>query len=182
MSLNLILGILPLVAFVIIDSFLGLKAGLIAAAVLAVAEAIYSFYELGSLDWLSVGSLALVLLFGLLSFISNKAIYMKLQPVFLGLSFGLVMLVLQIMNQPILLLVMDKYGSIIPAEVATNLQHPLARQMLARASLYLGIGFLLHAGLVAYAAYRMSNWWWLFIRGIGLYIMMGLAVAAARFL
>ena len=106
--MNFILfGLLPLFAFVVIDSFLGLKAGLVAAIVLAVAESLYTIYEFGSLDALSVASLALVLAFGLLSFKSKNPIYMKLQPVFFGLSFGVVVLVLQIMGKPLLPLFID---------------------------------------------------------------------------
>ncbi len=180
MTMNLILGLLPLIAFVIIDAFLGLKSGLIAAILFAVAEAAYTIYEFGELDWLSIASLVLVLVFGLLSFKSNNAIYMKLQPVFLGISFGCVVLVLQILGKPILLLVMEKYGSLVPAEIQINAQNPLVQKMLSQTSLNLGIGLLLHAALVAYAAFRMSNWWWLFIRGIGLYVMMGICVLMAR--
>jgi intracellular septation protein len=180
MTMNLILGLLPLIAFVIIDAFLGLKSGLIAAILFAVAEAAYTIYEFGELDWLSIASLVLVLVFGLLSFKSNNAIYMKLQPVFLGISFGCVVLVLQILGKPILLLVIEKYGSLVPAEMQINANNPLVQKMLSQTSLNLGMGLLLHAALVAYAAFRMSNWWWLFIRGIGLYVMMGICVLMAR--
>ncbi len=180
MTMNLILGLLPLVAFVVIDSFLGLKAGLWAAVILAVGEALYTFFELGSLDWLSIASLVLVLVFGLLSFKSNNAIYMKLQPVFLGLSFGCIVLGLQAFGKPILLLVMEKYSSLVPADMHINTANPQVKKMLSNASFNLGVGFLVHAALVAYAAYRLSNWWWLFIRGIGLYVMMAICVLMAR--
>lgn len=105
---------------------------------------------------------------------------MKLQPVFLGISFGCVVLVLQILGKPILLLVIEKYGSLVPAEMQINANNPLVQKMLSQTSLNLGMGLLLHAALVAYAAFRMSNWWWLFIRGIGLYVMMGICVLMAR--
>ncbi len=181
MSINLLMGLLPLIAFVIIDSLLGLKSGLLAALFLAVAELLYSFYEFGDLDWLSLLSLALVGVFGALSFAKNNPIYIKLQPVFLGVIFGIVMLVFQAMGKPLLLLMLDKYGGLIPDELAHKAQHPEVRLSLTQASLNLGIGLLVHAALVAYAAFRMNKWWWLFIRGIGLYIMMAIAMLMTRF-
>lgn len=181
MSLSyILLGLLPLIAFVVIDSFLGLKAGIVAAFVLAGLEALYSLYEFGSLDELSVASLLLVFVFGLFSLKSKNPIYMKLQPVFLGLCFGCIVLVFQALNKPILLIALSKYGSMMPVELQKNIENPLMQTMLARVSLFLGLGFLLHAGCVAYAAFRLSNWWWLIIRGIGLYVMMALCVVCAR--
>ena len=45
-----ILGILPLIVFVILDSFLGPKKALISAIVLAFVEAVYTIYTFGELD------------------------------------------------------------------------------------------------------------------------------------
>jgi len=177
---SLLFGLLPLVAFVVIDNFIGLKAGLFAAIALALAEAAYTVYEFGTLDSFSIASLILVLLFGLLSLRSNNSLYIKLQPVFLGLCFGCVIIAYQIVNQPILILLCTKYKSIIPAPLQSQLQSPTMHEMLRRVSLNLGLGFLAHAALVAYAALHMSMWWWLFIRGIGLYVMMALCVVIAR--
>lgn len=180
MSINLLMGLLPLIAFVIIDSLLGLKSGLLAALFLALAELLYSFYEFGGLDWLSLLSLGLVAIFGALSFAKNNPIYIKLQPVFLGVIFGIIILAFQLFGEPLLLLMLDKYASLIPPELVSKTQHPEMRRMLGQASLNLGIGLLLHAALVAYAAFRLNKWWWLFIRGIGLYIMMAIAVLLTR--
>ncbi len=182
MNISLILfGVLPLIAFVIIDSFMGLKAGLISAIALAIVEAIYTLYQFGSIDSVTVASLVLVCAFALISFKSNNAIYMKLQPVFLGLAFGAVLLVMQSMGKPLLLMMFEKYDTLIPEEYRANFKHPQVLLMLARLSLILGFGFIIHAGLVAYAAFRLSNWWWLIIRGIGLYIMLFLCCLLVRF-
>lgn len=181
MNISLILfGILPLFAFVLIDSFLGLKAGLVSAIILAAAEALYTLITYGSLDELSIASLVLVLVFGGISLKSNKAIYMKLQPVFLGLCFGAVLLVMQAMGKPLLLMFIDKYDMLMPENFQRQLQQPFMREQISQLSLVLGVGFLCHAGAVAYAAFRMSNWWWLLIRGVGLYVMMFGAVIVAR--
>lgn len=183
MNLSLILfGLLPLIAFVVIDSFLGLKAGIISAVVLALAETAYSIYELGSIDELTLASLALVLVFAFLSLKFKTPLFMKLQPVFLGICFGVILLVMQAIGKPMMVMAAEKYGSMLPQEYQANLDHPLVKTMLAKLSLVLGFGFLIHAGAVLYAALRMSNWWWLFIRGIGLYAMMFACMIITRFL
>lgn len=178
----LLFGVLPLVAFVIIDAFLGLKAGLIAAIMLALAEMLYSFYEFGGLDYISLISLILISVFAVFSLKSQKPIYMKLQPVFLGACFGVIFLAMQVIDKPLLIVLFQKYENLIPGDLRKNLNSPEAIFLLSRSSLLLGLGFLAHAGAVAYAALRMNNWWWLVIRGIGLYFMMFVCIFIAKFL
>ena len=177
----LLLGVLPLIAFVVIDSFMGLKAGLISAMLFALLETIYSLYEFGSLDELSIASLVLVCAFAVVSLKTKNSIYMKLQPVFLGLCFAAVLLVMQALGKPLLLVMLAKYDAIIPPDFRQGINQPLAKDLLARVSLILGFGFLVHASAVFYAAFRMSNWWWLVIRGVGIYAMMIICVLIARF-
>src|SRR6185437_13048650 len=105
----------------------------------------------------------------------------KLQPVFLGLCFGVILLVMQAIGKPLLLILFEKYQNLIPGELQNNINNPAVKILLARSSLILGFGFLLHAFAVLYAALRMSNWWWLFVRGVGLYVMMFLCIMLARF-
>lgn len=183
MSASVILfGILPLLAFVIIDSVLGLKSGVIAAIALAIAEAAYTLVVYQTIDNLTIGSTVLVLFFGLLSLKSNNAIYLKLQPVVLGVAFGLILLVMQLLGKPLLVMMVEKYQFMVPAEFRSQISHPVYVAMLARLSGVLGFGFLIHAGLVAYSAFYMSKWWWLMLRGIGLYVMLFACVIYIRVL
>ena len=105
---------------------------------------------------------------------------MKLQPVFLGLGFAIIAFWLQASGKPVLLLALDKYASLLPATMENAIANPSFRDLLKQVSFYLGFGFLMHASLVGYAAFRMNNWWWLIIRGIGLYVMMAMCVVCAR--
>lgn len=181
MSLSLIFGILPLLAFVIIDIFLGVKAGVICAAILAFLEAVYSYYELGSLDYFSIASLLLVLLFGGLTYLSKNPLYIKLQPVLLGVTFSIVVFAFQAFGEPILLVILKKYGGLMPAELSIDFRRPHIEALLTKTSLYLGFGLLIHALIVLYSALRLNNWWWLFMRGVGLYAIMALIFLVARF-
>ncbi|MFN8369657.1 MAG: hypothetical protein U0T83_03425 [Bacteriovoracaceae bacterium] len=76
---SLLLGIIPLLAFVIIDSVLNQKAALISAIVLAVLEAIVSYYLFHEIDLVTIFSLTLVILLAVTS-------YKKIQPFYLKCS------------------------------------------------------------------------------------------------
>lgn len=178
---TLLFGFLPLLAFVVIDSFAGIKSGVLAAVAFAVVETIYTLVEFGSIDGITMGTLILVTIFGILSFKTEKAIFFKLQPVVLGLILGGVLIVMQMIDKPLMVLMAQKYQNALPSEFKANLSNPIFMGILTKLSGFLGIGFVLHAGAVLYAALYLSKWWWLAIRGAGLYLMMGICVFWARF-
>ena len=180
MEINtLLMGVIPLIVFVVIDSFAGLKAGVISAFAFALLEAGYTYYTTKGLDEISILSLALVSIFGVLSLKYDNPLFIKLQPVILGCCIGVGFLVMQYLDKPVMVLMATKYSHLLPAQLRSNLANPFFLALLKKASLYLGFGFLLHAAGVGYAAFYMSNWWWLIIRGVGLYVVMGLSMIAA---
>lgn len=171
-STILLFGILPLLAFVLIDSFAGLRSGLIAGILIALAEAAYSLFFFGSIDELTIGSTLLIIVFGAISFKTKKDIYFKLQPVFIGLIFGAILLIMDFLDKPLLVMMMEKYQYMLPEEYRNQLSNPNMQILMKDLSGTLGYGFLIHAACVAYSAFKMNKWWWLIIRGIGLYLMM----------
>lgn len=168
-------------AFVLVDSFAGLKKGIMTALLFAFAELIYTLIIFKTIDGITASSFLFVVIFGVLSYRTKKAIYFKLQPVFLGLVFGLTLIVMYFFDKPLLVMLMNKYQYAMPAEYKEMVSTPIFKNLMQKLSYILGWGFLIHAGLVAYAAYRLSNYWWLAIRGIGVYIMMFLCTFIARF-
>jgi intracellular septation protein A len=179
MELNsLLMGLIPLIVFVVIDSFAGVKAGIISAIAFALLEAGYTYYTTKSFDEITMLSLFLVSVFGYLSYRYEDPLLFKLQPVILGAILGIAFLVMQFLDKPVMVLMATKYRNLLPEAMRTTLQHPFVLARLKKVSLYLGFGFFVHAGAVAYAALYMSNWWWLAIRGIGLYVVMGLCMLA----
>lgn len=176
----LIFGILPLLAFVVIDSFAGLRAGIIGGILFALAETVYSLVFYQTIDELTLGSTALVVFFGLVSYKSQKEIYFKLQPVLVALVFSIVFGVMQVLGKPLLVTMIQKYQFMLPEQMRLlSAQQPMLTLM-ARLSGILAYGFLIHAIFVAYAAFCMSKWWWLIIRGIGLYFMLFICVVLVR--
>jgi intracellular septation protein A len=177
---SLLMGIIPLVIFVVIDSFAGVKAGVISAVVFALLEAAYTYYTMRRIDEITCLSLALVAVFGFLSYHTENPLIFKLQPVILGGILGIAALVMQYMDMPYLVLMANKYKDMFPEELKKNLSNPFVVEQFRKISLYTGFGFLLHAGLVGYSAFYMSNWWWIAIRGIGFSVIMGLCMVLPR--
>lgn len=177
----LLFGILPLLAFVIVDSISGLKAGVIAGIVFAIGEAIYSIAVYGAIDELTIGSTALVLIFGFLSYKSKKDIYFKLQPVVLGVIFGAALLIMQALGKPLLVMMIQKYHMMFPEDMREILLDEATLLLMTRLSGIVGIGFLIHAALVAYSAFKMNKWWWLLIRGVGFYLMLIICMIIVQF-
>jgi intracellular septation protein A len=175
---SLLMGLIPLVVFVVIDSVAGVKAGIISAIVFALLEAGYTYYTMRRFDEITMISLLLVSVFGFLSYRYDNPLFFKLQPVILGVLLGIAFLVMQYLDKPVMVIMAEKYRELLPLQMRTNLQNPMVLRMLKKASLYLGFGFFLHAAGVAYAAFYLSSWWWLAVRGIGLYVVMGLCMVA----
>lgn len=178
----LLMGIIPLLAFVIVDSFAGMKAALLTTVLLALAEAVITYRLFGELDSVTWFSLLTVLLMALASYRFRQPIYLKMQPVVLSAIFGLVLLASFFMGHPLLYEMTIKYQDFYGPEVSGQFQRPEVIAILVQSTWTVGVGLLMHAALTAWAAMRLSNWWWLAIRGIGFYVFCFLAFIAARFL
>lgn len=166
--------------FVIVDSFCGVKTGVIAAIVLALAEIIYIIATSGTIDSFTIGSASLVLILGLVSYKLENPIYMKLQPVVVGFILSIVFLVMQVAQKPLLVVIAQHYQNHLPAPLQAQMANPLFYDLLARLSSVLGVGLLAHAALTAYAAFFLNNWWWIAFRGIGFYLMLAGCVLWVR--
>ena len=172
----LLLGLVPVLCFVLVDCFAGLKAGIVSAMILAVAECGYTIYRLGKLDLFALISTLLIILFGVASLKTQNSKFFKFQPVVIGTTLGLAMLGMQAYGEPSLIFFAKRYELLLPPEMKTMIRTNEGIEILRAASISLSWALLFHAGLIAYSAIRLSNWWWLATRGLGLYL--SLAVAA----
>ncbi len=177
-----IIGILPLLAFAVADTFFGLKAGLISALVLAIIECIWTWVTFGELDQISIVSLLLIIILGGLAWKKKSPILFKIQPSIISLSLGLWLIISWIVGEPVFVMMINKYGAMLPIEIRQNIQNPSYLEFVALTTLTAGIGMLFHAAITTYAAFKLSNWWWIAIRGIGFYLCAFIAMLAARFM
>lgn len=175
-----IAGLIPLIAFAIADVFFGLKTGLIAAFVLAIAEGIWSWYSFGELDQISILSILLIALLGVLAWRRNSPTLFKLQPSFISLVLGIWLIVSWLSNDSLFVAMAQKYRDLLPEQVAYALNHPSYIDFLNRVSLTTGLCLLLHALLSAWAAIKLNTWWWLAIRGVGFYAFCFIAMLLAK--
>ena len=166
-----ILGILPLIVFVILDSFLGPKKALISAILLAFAEAIYTIITFGELDIVTGASVFLLLSMGGLSLIKKETIYFKFQPVIFSVLFGIFMLYSYFAETNFFLVAIEKYKSFIPVDKHFVWKIPEVRQALINLPLVFGFGLFIHAIVTAIAAIKLSNWWWILCRAVGFYFI-----------
>lgn len=177
-STAILWGIIPLLLFVIIDSLVGPKAALFTVVLAAMAEAILSIYLFGELDLVTGFSFFLVLLLAATSYKYRNPIYVKLQPVILGVGMGVALVTSYLVQSPLLLVMAEKYRELLPP-LQMQLNNPIMVKVFEVSTLTIGLSLIVHAGIVAYAAYRLSNWWWLIIRGIGVYLFMIIGIFAS---
>lgn len=177
----LLMDFVPLLVFVVVDSLSNLRRAVVWALAVAGLELIWEFSTFGEIDEFSILSTLLIIVFGGLSLKFDNALFIKFKPVILSLFTALALLITYLMGKPMLVTAMDRYGPLLPAQFQQLAHLPHMQQILARASLYLGFGFLLHAGVVAWAALRLGSWGWLLTRSAGAYLMMFVAIwLAAR--
>ena len=177
----LLMDFVPLLVFVVVDSLSNMRRAVVWALAVAGVELIWEFYTFGEIDEFSILSTLLILIFGGLALKYNNALFIKFKPVILSLFTALALLITWGLGKSLLVTAMDRYGPLLPAQFQPLVHLPRMQQILTRASLYLGFGFLLHAALVAWAALRLGSWGWLLTRSAGAYLMMFLAIwLAAR--
>ena len=169
MSLTfLLLAVIPIIAFVVVDAFSGLKAGVVTAMVLAVLTFAANWYLVGAFEPSSVAEPALILILGLASLRFADPRYIRFQPVAVDVSAAIVLAYYQFFSVPLLQkyhpITMKLLGNDVPPEVRDVLQSADYFQRLGSMSHHLIYLALAHAALVGWVGLRMSNWWWLAAR------------------
>lgn len=165
-------GMIPLLVFVLVDIFANLKWAVIASIVFAVFDVALSYYTLKNLDPGSVLALVALCGLGFLSLRSGDARWVKLQPVIVSVAFALFVAYFQFWGQPVLERYLPFVRDEMPAQMRGYLDNPIFLAKLNRGVTALIGVFLVHAALVAWAAYRMSNWAWLMVRGLGFWVLL----------
>ncbi len=155
-----LITLLPLVIFVVVDIKAGMRAAVIAALGAAILFLIWSYFTFGRIDEIGLIEVALLGILGAISIKLNNSRFFKFQPVIIGIIIGLFLLYTQLFSEPFLQRMVPMLKQLQP-EMAHIYDDPRMLALLSRTSLYLIPVFLLHALLVAYAAVRKSNWFWI---------------------
>ncbi len=177
-----LLGIIPLLLFVIIDTFFGVKKAAVITILAGVAEVIYSLYYFGEIDQFSIITIVTIVLFSGCSFFFNRGIFIKLQPVMMSFVFGGSLIYSYLSGSPLLLEFAKKYSHMLPEMNQQLIVIPHFQELLRLSTLTMGIGIMLHGFVTLIAALYLSNWWWLGVRGVGFYLFAFGSILASRFL
>ena len=173
------LSLLALIAFAILDTYASLNIALIATLAITIMEIIYTIMVFGSLDTISLFSFALVVALIGLSKVKNNRTRFKLKPAILNAGLGLYLIGSIAFGHPLLQTIANKYQHLLPQQTHAILKHPHGQALLIQLTLTMGICLLIHAIIVAYAGFKMHNFWWAAINSLGLILAMGLAGLSA---
>ena len=156
-------GLLPVIAFTVIEEKYGVMAGLIAGMVFGVGEIIYElirYRKVTAMTW--IGN-ALLLTLGGVSLISSDGIWFKLQPAIIEAGMFGFLFVTWALKKPFLVLIIEKQNPAAPDFI---------KQRLSGMTLRLSLFMLVHAVIATWAAFKWSTEAWAILKGIGLTVSM----------
>ena len=169
----LIGGLLPVIAFTVIEEKYGIIAGLIAGMIFGLGEITFEIIKYKKVQTITGIGNGLLIGLGAISLISTEGIWFKLQPAIFEFGFFLFLLGSWIMKKPFLKLMIEK-------------QNPNAPEFLKNAmsgiTFRISFFFLVHAVIATYAALYWSTEAWATLKGLGLTISMVLYMIIEMFL
>jgi intracellular septation protein A len=147
----------------VIDEFLGLYWGVIAAVIVGLGELI--FYRVKDKTWdkLVVVSTALIVVFGVLSIVLNSPVFVMIKPAVFETLFAVILLVMYFLKKSFIEETAKKYAGI--KEIPE-----LHRKYLHGVTLRIAVIFFIHSGLIVYSAIRLGKKEWMFINGVLFYV------------
>lgn len=154
-------GLLPVIAFTVIEETYGTMAGLIAGMVFGLGEIafeLYKYKKVEAITWIGNG---LIIILGVASIYLNDGIWFKLQPAIFEIFFVIMLWGSFLFKKPLLILLAEKQKQEIPE---------VTKPYMAGMTFRLGIFFLIHAGLAVWAAFSWSTTNWALLKGLGLTI------------
>jgi hypothetical protein len=158
----------PLVIFVAVDFYAGLRRGVLAASITALSACILLWFLTGAIDYEALGAVAVMCVLGWFSVRADKPIFFKLQPVITGCAVVVYGTYLHIFDQPLLVRAWPTVEKIIPAEQFGFISGSEGQAFLATLSLYVIVWTFLHSLLVAWAALKRSNLVWIIVKGLAI--------------
>lgn len=156
-------GLLPVIAFTVIEEKYGPQAGLMAGLVFGGGEIIYElvrYKKVSQITWIGNG---LLLGLGAISLFFNDGIWFKLQPAIMEFGMFVFLLGSWLVKKPFLQIMVEKQNPEIPQILKDNLSGITFR---------MSFFFLIHASLATYAAFYWSTESWALLKGVGLTVSM----------
>lgn len=156
-------GVLPLVAFAVIEDQFGIIAGIVAGMVFGLGEVAYEWLTVRQISTVTWVTNLMILCLGLISLIFNDGIWFKLQPAILEAFFAIFLWGSVALKKNILLTMAEKQGQPIP-----EFLHGAMKGFTIR----MGFFFIIHAAIATWAAFEWSTVNWALLKGVGLTVSM----------
>lgn len=156
-------GLLPVIAFTVIEEYYGIIPGLIAGMIFGGGEVIYEYVtqkKVNTITWIGNG---LLLGLGTIALFSSEGIWFKLQPAILEFGLFVFLLISWIMKKPFLALMIEKQNPDAPEFV---------KAQMSGMTLRLSFFMLAHSLLATWAAFYWSTEAWAILKGVGLTVSM----------
>jgi len=168
---SLLPSFIPLIAYVLVDTFLGERTGLYAGIGIGVVEFLVVLVRDRKPDPFVAADTLLLALAGAISLISNNDIWFKLKPAVIELVFSA--------SFALLLVLPERYLKAYMERQLKGFEFPDSTLPAMRKSLGAMLAILaVHAGLTAWSAVALSTKAWGFISGVLLYILFGVFALA----
>lgn len=156
-------GILPVVAFTIIEEKYGVEWGTVAGMTFGLGELLYEKIFLQKISFITWVGNGLILGLGGISILAKDGIWFKMQPALLEFFMGLLLIGSWWMKKAFLLEMSLKQNPQLPDGL---------RSFLEALTLRFGIFFLAQSALATWAAFWWSTEAWAFLKGAGVTLSM----------
>ena len=165
-----LMGVLPLLVFTLIEEYMGTLWGLIAGMSFGLGEILWEYYSYKKVEAMTWGGNVLLFVLGGVSLLTQEGVWFKLQPSILEGVFALLLWGSWAMKKPLLFSLMMKQNSQLRSgsPLFSDSMRRQLEKVLYGMTLRLGLFFVIHAVLAAWAAFYWSTQAWLILKGVGL--------------
>ncbi|MBX3040749.1 MAG: septation protein IspZ [Bdellovibrionaceae bacterium] len=158
-------GLVPIIAFTVIEDQYGTWWGLIAGLVFAFGEMAFEFQRTRKISRLTLISSCLLIGLGLVSLWTDDGIWFKLQPALFEGFFALALWASLFFKQNLIEWMAAAQGQPLPEP---------ARPFMRGLTFRMGLFFAVQAGLATWAAFAWSTQAWALLKGVGILIFLAL--------
>lgn len=152
-------GLLPVIAFTVIEEYYGILYGLIVGMIFGLGEIIYElirYRNVQKITWIGNGAL---LVLGGASLIASDGIWFKLQPALMEGALCLALLISVLIGKPLFSYLAEQQGQSLPK---------ILKDAMVGLTLRTSFFFAIHTGLAIWAAFTWSTTSWALLKGMGL--------------
>ncbi len=168
MTMMFLVGIMPMILFVIIDYYTSAKNAIFAAVLTSSLFGVISYFILDDFIYESVFIVVAMIVMGTIAVKLKNSVYFKMQPVVTNIGLVLFLSYFQIFDEPFIFKVIPKMTKYLPENKLALLETAAVQDMLSRITVFLIIWVIFHSIVVGFAALRLSNTAWIILRSAGI--------------